>query len=930
MPNTNTSQRVNQQRAQLLQARRPSPHFRANRTLAGDGAPANAVRGERSPRGRLPNVGVQRQKLIEQDRNRLSGTPTEVNTVDLSDRDQQLITYILQADVDDATVPETPTPVSKFKNVSQGVPPDGEAKEQDAEATPAIPHDDVSAVDKADAESQTGMSKEGNKHPQECEKTEMQAEPEVDKVEALSDIGKDEYEPPISATQAVRQVELAKARKQYDQVKQLFLETKEGVELLEAEAGEWGYRQIPPTVAHVLERAGGRHEGGRAAPHGRSSLRAPRSRLVNKRKASASAPEGTSKKVKHAGVEAYLDLEAKSRGREKSRAFVTLSDDEWAAGNPTGSGATTQKQGDADKGQAADEGPLNGETMAEDKDLPLPLQDTTPDEVLEIKQTRDAIISSQFNWGDVLSLSVCNVIRAWSYDEESTVGKPRSEDLGPHLMYVKALIDDKDLMELRLRTAPRLMQVSAQDPFFRSDFLNWDEIVNSTLYPWSKKNAIFRALHVMTVRTDRKPNWTSHSIIKGHIKAGYAILHNTLGDALKIVAFKNDHSSIDIRVGGDDGVAEPMLEQSKTMAWLCRQCWANEDDSGSKQRGRVGNASVKSLQKKFFHVLLGVNLVFESEVHNGLLALAKERGTSVRNLRAMKALQKNGSVLVQLYNDRNKYNSGKVKSISGSKTAKTIAPTQSTSSQSANITEEDKKVSAQTSRDIMEFKKECLHYLALFLMYGTASFFHAWPTFKDVSMPESALFVNLASLLADRRYDLCGDEQHKFGDRAWNRLDELMFKTLKMFITDSGQFRKDIKWSEMTKVFYTDFDVKKMAGLFMLDLLSETHKPGLSLGLKGLVLDHVELKDGELKKMNGPENQSFRALWGPTEGPLQPVSDRGASLYPEVDSQGRIRSKETSTAQKDASDSEGEEGSGEESSGEEESGEEEGSEENED
>ncbi|KAH9806996.1 hypothetical protein DFH28DRAFT_939824, partial [Melampsora americana] len=381
----------------------------ANRTLAGDGAPANAVRGERSPRGRLPNVGVQRQKLIEQDRNRLSGTPTEVNTVDLSDRDQQLITYILQADVDDATVPETPTPVSKFKNVSQGVPPDGEAKGQDAEATPAIPHDDVSAVDKADAESQTGMSKEGNKHPQECEKTEMQAEPEVDKVEALSDIGKDEYEPPISATQAVRQVELAKARKQYDQVKQLFLETKEGVELLEAEAVSGAIdrslrlsRMFLSELEDAMKEDEQRLMDALASAHPevvwvpestqvsftQQTSRVPspnRSNVpVNKRKASASAPEGTSKKVKHAGVEAYLDLEAKvsnkedrndllgpvkkSRGREKSRAFVTLSDDEWAAGNPTGSGATTQKQGDADKGQAADEGPLNGETMAEDKD----------------------------------------------------------------------------------------------------------------------------------------------------------------------------------------------------------------------------------------------------------------------------------------------------------------------------------------------------------------------------------------------------------------------------------------------------------------------------------------------------------------------------------------------------------------------------------
>ncbi|KAH9807192.1 hypothetical protein DFH28DRAFT_1089887 [Melampsora americana] len=680
-------------------------------------------------------------------------------------------------------------------------------------------------------------------------------------------------EAPMTATQAVREVKLNQARSQYIEVKELYRKTKEGVDALEAKAAEGAVdkalhlsqvflRELEETMKEdeqrLLEALSSAHPDVVFVPTSIESfktthvttgdtLKSNTQPTGHKRKASTTSG-GPSKRPRDVNVTQYLDLEAKesnresvaevvgappsTRGRIKSRAIVTESDDEWAAGGMLESKGDKQKAKDTTE----EEKVKDEETMEEDAksifhvekpDVSKIVLDTTEHEAAEVKQIRDSMVNSQFNWGDVLTVNVCNIIRSWCYDAASTKDKPTSESLTPHLMYIRSLVDDKDMMLLRLQT------------------------------------------------------------LKSHISAGYAILHNILADALKIVAFKNDHSNIQIRQEGEDGIAAPMVEQAKTMSWLARQCFAGDDDSGPK-RGRIANATVRSIQKKYFHVLLGVNIVFESEIHNGLYRKAEAKGSTVRHLRAMKASQKSESVLYQLINDRNKHSSARLKSIAGSKASKQIASTSTAPSQPSKSSDKDKHLAAQSLRDVADFKKECLQYLSLFLMYGTAAFFHVWPAYREQTMPESATLIQLASLLCDRRFDRCGDEQHVFGARAWNRLDQLMFDSLKMFITDAGTFKRDIKWSEMTRHFYLNFDVKKLAGLYMLDILTETHRPGLSVGINGLVMDQIELKDDQLVKLNDPTSQTFRSMWGPTEGPLHPVADRGAGLYPEVDKHGRI------------------------------------------
>ncbi|KAH9806762.1 hypothetical protein DFH28DRAFT_940414 [Melampsora americana] len=872
MNRNNRAAHVNQQRAQLQQARRPSPYNRSTRGSTGESGREAYPRLNSTNRHNHPNVGAILAARVPQD------------VRDAVARDQSVRTLpSAQENVFEDHVPETPTPTSKVHTVSvdrsneklnavipAGAPAEGAIREpRDADTPQDSQADYVSAAEK-------GTPASGG---------------DVSEAEARAD-----EEVPMSATQAVREVQLHHARHQYVEVKELYKKTKEGVDALEAKAASGAIdkalhlsrmylTELEATMKEdeerLLDALSSAHPDVIFVPtsvdkeqlfkkkpsKGGSTSTTTES---TKRKASNPGGEGRNKRTKDVDPAIYLDLEAKEsnkvehddvsgprvsgRRRIKSRAIVTQSDDEWASGpveiniRDVVNGGKAGRRGAKDK-EGEEESSKDGEILPEDAncifhvekpDLSEVMKDTTPDEVAEIREMRDNIKSSQFNWGDILTVYT-----------------------------------------------PRLMQVSSLDPFVTSSCLNWDLIKKSTLYPWSKKNGIFRALHVMTIRNDRELEWSSHSIVKGHIAAGYSILHNILADALKIVSFKNDHTSINIRQDGEDGIAGPMVEQAKTMTWLARQCFVGEEDTAPK-RGRIANATVRSLQKKFFHVLLGVNIVFESEVHNGLLIQAEQRGETVRKLKSMKANQKSESVLFQLMNDRNKHESLRLKSIGGGRSSKSITSTSAMPSQTASTSDKDKSVSAKNSRDVHDFKKECLQYLALFLMYGTAGFFHVWPAYKDQTMVESALLINLASLVCDRRYERCGDEGHVFGARAWNRLDELMFRSLKMFVTEAGTFKNDIKWSEMTRHFYLEFDVKKLAGLYMLDLLTETHRPGLTLGIDGRVMEHIRVKDDLVVKLNDPMSEPFRALWGPTEGPLNPVSDRGASMYPEVDRNGTM------------------------------------------
>ncbi|KAH9811482.1 hypothetical protein DFH28DRAFT_1130653 [Melampsora americana] len=754
---------------------------------------------------------------------------------------------------------------------------------------------------------------------------------------------KEDDDPPMSATQAMRQVALAAARAQYNDVKELYDKHLAHVTAVEAKSRNGAidkammlsraylvelHAEMKSNEAALIETLKGSNPEVVFVPNHveppvisrQGSSSGHNVNIHSKRKShpeTGNSPSIT-KKSRPEDVTKYLDIEAKesnkesraevlgkvrsSRGRIKSRATVTTSDDEEAeAFANSGEKVHIKDAVDAKKRQAKEkvEKADDGENMEVDStcifhvekpDLSQLITDTDAHEIIEIKEARDSITSSQFNWGEVLAIAASNSIACWRFDSEELRRRPGSSALGPHLNYVRALLADKDMMQLRLQTSPRLIQVSSTDPLVTRDRLDWALIQTSAQYPWLKKNAVFKALHSMCCRTDLKRAWSTHSVLKVNIRNAHVALHDLLADSYRIVTFDRDHGSHVVRTEGEDGIDQSMVSLGGHITWLVNQVDSvDEGEVVQAKRSRAIPSSVKALQKKYLNVFLGLNLIYESEVHNGIINKAASKGSTKKTLAMMKSNQKASSVLQQLYNDRNQYSSSGLKRLpGGSRTSGLIGA----SSQSVPAREEPAatekgsvdKVSAETSRDISNTKKQCLHSLSLFLMFGTAGLFHVIPNWKEASMPETATLLHLSSLLSDRRFEQTKDEPHACDARAWNRLDDLMYRSLAKFIGEDGRFKPQsrVNWESMTEYFREEFAVKKLAPLFMLDLLSETHRPGLSLGLEGRVMDHVEVESAKLYQLNSPAMESFRALWGQTEGPAYPVTDRGASLYPGV------------------------------------------------
>ncbi|KAH9807071.1 hypothetical protein DFH28DRAFT_1140396 [Melampsora americana] len=512
-------------------------------------------------------------------------------------------------------------------------------------------------------------------------------------------------------------------------------------------------------------------------------------------------------------------------------------------------------------------------------DLALLLKDISRDEANEVKNFREQLIGFQWNWGEVMTISVCNIVNSWAFDKRSFDGKPTSADLAPHLDYVKALVDDHDLMEKRLQTSPRIMQLSALDPFFTEDSIIWDEVMKAAQYPHSsEKNGVFRALHAMSCRDSDNPIWTSTPKLNLAVKSGYMILHNILAEALEFIAYDATHDDITIETNGEYAIPKQFMAMSQTVGWLFHQINARSRSDNGPRRDRVSSASIGSLQKQYFLVLTGMMLVYESDTYNRAVdknMRNKKQATSAAEFKELKAIHKDQTVLRQLVNTQARYTSKRLKGVTGGSTSTVI-----------KTKDQERKMAQTVNHDLSRFRGDAIQALALFLLYGTAAFFHVWPTPRENTQHDAALLINLASILADRRWRKVQREKHVFGARAWNRMDDLMYCALKRFLNHNGSMRQEIDWPTMTDYFSRKFEASNLAHMFTLDLLMETHRPGLSRGVNGLVAPHVKLADQELWLIDGPTTQSFRAIWGTTEGELVKPSEGGSGMYPEVSKSG--------------------------------------------
>ncbi|KAH9806937.1 hypothetical protein DFH28DRAFT_939964 [Melampsora americana] len=493
-------------------------------------------------------------------------------------------------------------------------------------------------------------------------------------------------------------------------------------------------------------------------------------------------------------------------------------------------------------------------------DLARILNEVTRDEANDALYFREQLMGLTFNWGEVMGDNVCNIIRSWRFDKTSMGGKPKAAALAPHADYIKALIDDHDLMEKRLKSSPRLMQLSSLDPFFNQASIDWKLLEESADFVSNKdKNGVFRALHAMCCRKGDSPTWTEDTKIKGDLKNGYMVIHNILAESLEHIAYDVNHEDIDIDTTGDYSIPKRYVPMSQTLGWLYHQInMRTKSEDGRKDR--VSSAGLGSLQRQFFLVLTGVMLVYESNLYNkevDRIQRSGKKGVTQSEIIELKSIHKDQTCLRQLVNTKHRNVSKRLKG--------TITSKEPTSAL-AKTKDQERKIQNQVNSDLSRIRGDSIQAMALFFMYGTASFFHVWPTSREITQHDAAILINLASLLADRRWRAVKDKPHVFGDRAWNRLDALMHQALSKFLNHNGTFRTDINWPSATSFFSSKFDTVHLAHVFTLDVLMETHFPGLSRSIDGSVAPHVNLEDKEKWDIDGPATESFKALMTVNEG----------------------------------------------------------------
>ncbi|EGF97079.1 uncharacterized protein MELLADRAFT_114610 [Melampsora larici-populina 98AG31] len=477
------------------------------------------------------------------------------------------------------------------------------------------------------------------------------------------------------------------------------------------------------------------------------------------------------------------------------------------------------------------------------------LMDKNNEETQRILQFEDQLTTGAIKWGETLSYLVRTILHEWSYDESTEAGKANPDDLHKFVMLMKDMSDD-DKMITRFKCSPCLMQIHKHDPIWRPENVNWRLIQAATEYPWKHRNAILRAIHQMTCRTDDTEKWATNMELAKDLQGGFRGLLTCLQESLDHITLDTDHNEITIRTEGEDSVHEEFVELSKCMAWLFRGAMVSDrpEVEGKKQSSCNPHRGLAWFKRKFFLVLVGVLMVYEAEQQDLRLEQAEESRKSQAAIKALKAKLKDNSCIKQLV------------------------------------------------RDQLKVKK-------LAIKGAEQGLLHVWPGSHDQSMHEGALLINFTSLLVGRRRSKVDaeeiDEAWGYGSRAWNHMDNHMFKILKLVMTRDRVFRSEVHWPTMTDTFRTEFNSTKLAHILTLDIQCEICLPGLSRSLTGKVAPPVKDKD-KAQQLLRPSQVHFQKMFGPTEGDLHPVRNRGQGLHPEKQVSNENPSTSTFTPQANA------------------------------
>jgi hypothetical protein len=332
-----------------------------------------------------------------------------------------------------------------------------------------------------------------------------------------------------------------------------------------------------------------------------------------------------------------------------------------------------------------------------------------------------------------------------------------------------------------------------------------------------------------------------------------------------------------------------MLSIAGGIGWLHLRIAVGEYNSIVTKKHNTHRRGLAWFLKRIFHLMMGMMLVVEGDKYNLKLQRAIESNASPEVVSDLKA-NRNNTALTQFVKDHEAKKAAMKKALLAGKTPKQIE------AETANIkAPQDGKVGDAKHR-LSDQRRAALQALALFLTYGTAGLFSVWLDCRGQVMPDSVMLINLTSILNSRRKSDPTAKPHVYGARAWNRLDNHIFKILKDFLNNKGRFDENLSFDEMTEKFSNEINSSTIADLFVLDLQSEIFTPGYSRKPDGSVAPEVDIKKDAPVDALAPCTQEFREIWAITEGPLQPVSKKGEGMYPER-AGGRVHRQETALTQ---------------------------------
>lgn len=369
--------------------------------------------------------------------------------------------------------------------------------------------------------------------------------------------------------------------------------------------------------------------------------------------------------------------------------------------------------------------------------------------------------------------------------------------------------------------APRLFQLSADDPYFTSKSVNWDLVKDSGNFPFSERLGFWKALHPMACRTQTFQEYTNDPVLQKLFNIAVDRLATLAHESVQCVVEKDNFSNINVDEVNEDAL-ELAFPQAMGWGWTRLEGGQGQDDSVLSGKGGALNRLSNQYLRVLMAVLLMLDGLSESRRKEEIERQDIPRSQKQELLKKTK-VKPFLNTLVEKKIIAKKKDQGLI----GRSAARiSITGSQEEPVKSA-VKSPDKVLQDAINHSASDFRRDCLQALSMFLLYGTAGFFHVWTTPKSGKSTCGAQLIHLAAINADRFEE--SDRVHVYGSRAWNNLDLHVMKLLKGLISGkTGGFKKKIDWAKAVGEWKSQLDRKTLGPLFLLDFHQELFSPGES------------------------------------------------------------------------------------------------------